>query len=220
MIRINLLPIKQDRRREAGRNQLLIGILILALEMVLGFVLYMDVASDVSEQQNKNNSLNTQVRQIESSIAGHDQIIKEIKEFEKRQEAIDNLMAARTGPVYVMLEISRILSKKGRPTIDNERYQTLIKNNPARGYDENWDYRRVWISAFRENDKNITIEGQGVTHEDVAEFLRRINLSDFFVSSELVSTKLVSPSIKSTDFSLKGSDKVVSFSIIGSVRYQ
>ncbi|MCK9523398.1 MAG: PilN domain-containing protein [Proteobacteria bacterium] len=220
MIRINLLPIKQERKKEALRNQLIIGFLVVAVEVLILFIMFMGISDDIKAQKNENGSLDAQIKRIESSMAEHKEILKEIDEYIKRQEAIDALVAARTGPVNVMLEISRILSRSGKPTIHNDRYQALIKENPIRGYDEDWDFRRVWINTFREKDRNVTITGQGVSHEDVAEFLRRLNLSDFFVSSELVSTSLAVPKVKTSGLELKNMDKVVSFSLIGSVKYK
>jgi type IV pilus assembly protein PilN len=220
MIKINLLPIKQDRKKEAARNQVIIGCLVVAVELLVCFLFYMNISDDIKAQKNENGSLDSQIKRIESSMAEHKKILQEIDEYVKRQEAIDALVAGRTGPVNVMLEISRILSRSGRPTIHNDRYQALIKENPIRGFDEDWDYRRVWIGSFREKDRNVTIAGQGVSHEDVAEFLRRLSLSDFFVSSELVSTSLSNPSVKTSGMDLKNMDKVVSFSVIGSVKYK
>lgn len=220
MIRINLLPIKQDRRKEAGRNHLLIGGLVIMLEIVVAVVVSYNMENDITEQQNQNASVQANINRITQTIAGHDQILAEISEHEQRQAAIEELQAARTGPVQVMLELSRILSKDGKPTIPDEKYQEIIKKNPARGYDENWDFRRVWLVSFTENDKRVTIKGQGISHEDVAEFLRRINLSSFFVSSELVSTKLSSPSIDTTSLGANGRVEVVSFTVVGDIRYR
>ncbi len=66
----------------------------------------------------------------------------------------------------------------------------------------------------------VTIEGQALTHEDVAEFLRRINLSRFFVTTELISTNLGKPMLKlGSDKALK-MDSVVYFTVSGNVRYR
>jgi type IV pilus assembly protein PilN len=220
MIRINLLPIKQDRRREAGRNQVLIGVLILVLEIAGFAYLYFDASADVEAQRNTNQTIQAKVKRIEKQVKDHKRILKEIEEYEKRQEAIDDLQAARTGPVYVMLEISNVLSKGGRPHIDHDRYQEMIQTNPASGYDENWDYRRLWLNSFQEKDRLVRITGQGMTHEDVAEFIRRLNLSDFFTSSELVSTNLELPKLNMEGFERKNSDPVVHFVMTARVRYQ
>ncbi|MBN2525913.1 MAG: PilN domain-containing protein [Deltaproteobacteria bacterium] len=220
MIRINLLPIKQDRRKEAGRNHLLIGVLVVFLEIAVAVVISLNVDDQIAEQQNKNSSLQAQINRINQTIAGHDQILAEISEHEQRQAAIEELQAARTGPVQVMLELSRILSKDGKPTIADEIYQEIIKKNPARGFDENWDFRRVWLTSFDEKDKRVTIKGQGMTHEDVAEFLRRLSLSSFFVSSELVSTNLSGPSIDTRALGATSKVEVVSFTVLGDIRYR
>lgn len=220
MIRINLLPIKQDRRREAGRNQVLIGLLILVLEMACFVLLYFDTDADVDEQRNANQTIQAKVKRIEKQVKDHQRILQEIDEYEKRQQAIESLQAARTGPVYVMLEISNVLSKGGRPHIDHDRYQEMIQTNPASGYDENWDFRRLWVDTFQEKDRLVRITGQGMTHEDVAEFIRRINLSDFFHSTELVSTNLDLPKVTMEGFDHQNADPLVHFVMTAKVKYQ
>jgi type IV pilus assembly protein PilN len=220
MIRINLLPIKQDRRKEAGRNQIIIGLLILALEGAILTVLYLNTSSEVTAQRNANSAIQTQVDRIKNQVKDHKKILAEIEEFEKRQAAIEDLQAARTGPVFVMLELSKILSAGGRPHIDHDVYQQKIQANPTLAYDENWDHRRLWLDTFNEKDRQVKLTGQGTTHEDVAELLRRINLSRFFVSSSLISTNLAPPKIPKAGFEASKSDTVVHFVIQAVVRYK
>ena len=219
MIRINLLPIKQDRRREAARSQLIFAAFILLLEVGVFTILYFNVNTDLEKQWNQNEMIRGSAKRLQAQVKDHQKILDEIAEFEKRQAAIESLQEARTGPVFVMLELSKILSYKGRPHVDHDQYQEMIQIDPAAGYDENWDYRRVWVSQFSEKDRNIDISGQALTHEDVAEFLRRINLSNFFVSSELVSTSLRDPKGLPKTGSNK-LDPVVHFKVIGKVKYR
>jgi type IV pilus assembly protein PilN len=220
MIRINLLPIKQDRRREAGRNQLFIGLAIIAIEIAAFVFLFMDASADVDEQRNANGSVQSEVNRLKAQVKDHKKIIAEIGEFEKRQAAIIGLQDARTGPVYVMLELSNVLSLNGRPHIDNTRYQEMIQIDPASGYDEDWDHRRLWLDEFEEKSREITIKGRALTHEDVAEFLRRLNLSDFFVSNELISTRLEKLSLKLKNTTISKDDPVVKFELKGRLRYR
>jgi type IV pilus assembly protein PilN len=220
MIKINLLPVKQDRRREAGRNQLLVGLLMIVVEIIVGALLYLGASTSLTEQKNANGSIQTQVDRIEKQVKDHQQILADIQEYEKRQEAIDNLEAARTGPAFLMLELSSITSKNGRPNIDHNKYQQMIQMNPTLAFDESWDFRRLWLDSFAEKDKIVKIAGQGVTHEDVAEFLRRLQLSSFFVSSELVSTNLAGPQVAIKDFKPDAADPVVHFVLQAAIRYK
>lgn len=220
MIRINLLPVKKDRRREAARNQLLIGVLILLLEVV-GFVMWnMSVSAEVEEQRNENRTQSAAVEQLKKQVMDHDKILSDIKEYEERSEAIESLQSARSGPVFVMLELSRILSEGGRPHIDMEKYKEMVRLDPAVGYDESWDARRVWLKNFIEDNREVKIEGVGLSHEDVAEFLRRIHLSEFFTEPRLVATDLAKPSVKMEGLSLGDADPVVHFKLEGRVRYR
>jgi type IV pilus assembly protein PilN len=220
MIRINLLPIKQDRRREAARNQVLLGVVTVVVEIAVFAFMYLDLGSEIDTQQNQNSIIEADVRRIQAQIQDHQQILKEIAEFEKRQAAINGLQDARTGPVHVMLELSNILSKRGTPNIDKVKYRELVRLDPTAGYDEDWDYRRLWISSFSEKDREVVIDGQALTHEDVAEFLRRINLSRFFVKSELVSTDLGKIKLKMPGIKDGNTEPVVHFTVNATVRYR
>jgi type IV pilus assembly protein PilN len=220
MIRINLLPIKQDRRREAARNQIVLGVIVVMVQIAAFVIMYLNMAGKIDTQQNTNSNIESDVKRIKAQISDHPAIIKEIEEFEKRQAAIDGLEEARTGPVYIMLEMSNILSKNGRPNIDNAKYQELIRLDPTAGYDENWDYRRLWITSFQEKSRSVVIKGQALTHEDVAEFLRRINLSRFFVTNELISTNMGKPELKLGKANTASMEPVVHFIVSGSVRYR
>jgi type IV pilus assembly protein PilN len=219
MIRINLLPIKQDRRREAGRNQVIIAFGFLLLEALVCWVVHTNLAEKVKEQQNKNQNEQAEVDRIKKGIQDQAKILSEIAVYERRQGAIESLKDGRVGPVYVMLELSKLMSKGGRPQIDNVRYQEMIQTDPTTGYNPDWDFRRVWLSDFKEKERAIELQGQGLTHEDVAEFLRRVNLSDFFVKSELVSTDLKAASVKSARAAAVR-DLVVHFKLKGEVRYR
>lgn len=220
MIRINLLPIKQDRRREAGRIQFYIGLAVVLVECLICFWINSSISSDVDEQVNKNMSVKAEVDSIKRGIRDRGVIVQEIAKYEKRQAAIESLKDARVGPVYVMLELSKILSREGGPQIDNTRYQEMVKTDPTAGYEEGWDYRRLWIDEFSEKDRKIKITGQGLTHEDVAEFLKRVSLSDFFVSSRLISTDLSKPKIQTKTTGPVSTDPVVHFKLEGEVRYR
>ena len=220
MIRINLLPIKQDRRREAARNQMILGGLVLAAELAACTILYINMSGSIEGQQNANSNIESEVRRLKAQVSDHQSILKEIDEFEKRQAAIEGLQEARTGPVYVMLELSKIMSKGGRPNIDNAKYQEAVRLDPTAGYDESWDYRGLWVTRFEEKNRKVTIKGQALTHEDVAEFLRRLNLSRFFVTVELISTNLARPDIRGATGKKYAKDAVVHFMVSGTVRYR
>ena len=48
---------------------------------------------------------------------------------------------------------------------------------------------RLWLVRFEENNRECRIEGVGRTNEDVAEFLRRLQLSELFDNVTLQRTE-------------------------------
>ena len=90
------------------------------------------------------------------------------------------LQAQRSGPTFVMRELSYILSKGRGPTVDTEVYEELLKKDPTAGFNPIWEPKRAWIISFAEKAHAVTIKGGAKSDEDVAEFLKRLKLSAFF----------------------------------------
>ena len=121
------------------------------------------------------------------------------------------LQTARQGPARVLMELSKILSDGGGPTVSSERLDALRHENPLAGFNNGWDIRRLWLSSFTEANRKCTITGFGKTNEDVAELLRRLSLSELFDTVTLQSTASATEPLTSS--------QVVSFTLSCVVRY-
>jgi type IV pilus assembly protein PilN len=88
----------------------------------------------------------------------------------------------------MLLELSRILSEGGGPTVPADQLDQMRRDSPLTVYNPGWDVRRLWIESFEETAHKCTISGFGKTNEDVAEFLRRLNISEVFDKITLTST--------------------------------
>lgn len=189
MIRINLLPTRDAPRRQAAVVQLVaLGVLLTVSASVLVFVDSWQ-RSEITSQERTNMVVESRIDRIQKTIQDHDQIRERIEEIESKQGVIDQLQAGRTGPVMVMVELSKVLSRNGSPSIDHDRYMELVRRSPGQAYDPNWDGRRLWLQAFREEDRGVELSGVALSHEDVAELLRRLSLSDYFYQVVLVETR-------------------------------
>jgi Tfp pilus assembly protein PilN len=73
--------------------------------------------------------------------------------------------------------------------MDAEVLEKLRRENPGAVPSEKWDPHRLWLTAFKEADRNVTVQGFGKTNDDVAEFLRRLTASKFFTDVQLVRTE-------------------------------
>lgn len=192
MIRINLLPgsRKQTLASGGGTQAWVIGYLVVAALMIVALVIvYLGKQRTLNEQLAQNQALQREIDELEEQSANIDTVRAELEQSRQLEQVVNELQRARYGPTAVLMEMSRILSAGGGPTVDPQRLEELRRQNPLAGVNTSWDPRRLWLTDFIEEDRECTIRGTGKTNEDVAEFLRRLTLSEQFEQVELVKTE-------------------------------
>lgn len=191
MIRINLLPEGRRTTASAGSVQawgLAYLLSAFALCVVL-FLVHLNAASALEEQQTKNQALRQQIDRAKTQSGNLAEVEARLAKSRQLEEVANSLQDARQGPTRLLMELSRILSVGGGPTVDPEALDKLRHDNPMAGYNPGWDVRRLWLTSFEEMEGKCSLTGVGRTNEDVAEFLRRLNLSEIFDKVELLNTK-------------------------------
>jgi type IV pilus assembly protein PilN len=199
MVRINLLPDrKQAVRRVAAvgePSQLwLVGVLgALVLTVVVCLFIQKMKQDEFAAIVAENTRTQGQIDAIKKTIANHAEIQARLKELRDREEAIQKLQAARTGPTATLLELAHVLTSGRGPTTDRDKLEQLKRDNPAEVYNQNWDARRLWLTSYIESDRTVKLEGLARDGEDVSELERRLKLSDYFTDVKLL------PGAKTTD---------------------
>jgi len=226
MIRINLLPQKKQIRRRGetagapdlggggdGESQVWLAFVLGAvlLEVIVLLFVYKQKQDQLSQVTKHNTELSGNIDNIKREISQHAAIKAQLKELRDREEAIQKLQAARTGPTATMLELSHILTPGRGPSIDRDRLEQLKRDNPSSVPNPGWDPRRLWLSGFREANREVRITGSARDGEDVSEFLRRLTLSDYFYDVRLL------PATKGIDSVTKL--ELVKFEMSAKVKY-
>jgi type IV pilus assembly protein PilN len=218
MVRINLLPNARKQARsgagggDGSATPWIIAYLAAAfVTMLVCALLYFNGTSALEEQRAQNAALQTQITGLESQSANIDEVRAQLAQSQDLEQVVGDLQRARFGPTRVLMEMSHILSASGGPTVDPERLEAIRRDNPLAGFNPAWDTRRLWITSFIEEDRHVVIEGLGKTNEDVAEFLRRLSLSDSFGEVALTQTEAVNDTASHLD--------LISFELSCSVVY-
>jgi type IV pilus assembly protein PilN len=206
MIRINLLSQKKRvERSEASQVWLAVVMLVVLAEVAMLFVYHSIKAEELADQQRKNAELTSQIDQAKRNVANHEQVKTQLATLRAREEAIQKLQTARSGPTAVLMELARILTPGRGPSIDPDRLAQLRRDNPLSVFNPNWDARRLWLTSFIESQRKLRIDGKARDGEDVSELARRLTLSSYFYDVQLL------PASREQDF--------VKFSIEAKVRY-
>ena len=159
MIEINLLPHREHRRiaelRQTG------AILCLGLVLAGGGIFFVsrDLNADLDRAE-------VNVRQLEAAIEQFKPQEKQVASFKNQRKKLENkldvingLEKARTGPVRLFDELSRLAPD------------------------------RLWLSKLKTKDGAVTVEGSSLDTGIVADFLRSMNESSFFHNVDLKKTK-------------------------------
>jgi type IV pilus assembly protein PilN len=215
MVRINLLP----DRRQPGRRTVSTEPGQLWLLAVFGAILATGVAClfvqkmkerDLAAVLADNNVIQGQIDAINKQIADHPAITARLKELRDREDAIQKLQSARTGPTSTLLELSHLLTIGGRgPTTDRDKLEQMKRDNPTEVYNVNWDPRRLWLTSYQEKDRVVKMAGLARDGEDVSELERRLKLSDYFTEVKLLpGSKITEPATHQELFQWQLSAKV------------
>lgn len=224
MIRINLLPQKRQTRARgagaslddgggSGESQAWLAFVFgaILLEIIVLLFVYKTKQDQLAQVQKHNTELTSNIDNIKREIAQHATIKAQLKELRDREEAIQKLQSARTGPTAAMLELSRIMTPGRGPTVDRDKLEQLKRDNPSSVPNAAWDPRRLWLQSYRETDRVVRLAGLARDGEDVSEFLRRLSLSDYFFDVKLL------PAQKSMDQQTKL--ELVRFEMSAKARY-
>ncbi len=179
MLKINLLPQKEGKRRRAGggRQWLAILGLLVVIEFLVLYVWYSGVADEAAEAE-------ASARRAEEKIAALEKKKTQLEEREQaklelaRQNVIfEKLKAEKTGPPEMLKFLSYVLTKKE----DNLYNREELKAQEAAGWASGWDTHRLWLTEVTQSDTDFAINGLARSHEDVAEFYRRLESGIYFV---------------------------------------
>jgi type IV pilus assembly protein PilN len=218
MVRINLLPDRRQpgRRKTPGGAEPAQTWLIAVAGAIAGaivlclFVQKMkqdELASIVDENVRTQGQIDT----IKRQIADHATIKDRLKELRDREEAIQRLQAARTGPTSTLLELARVLTTGRGPTADRDAIEQLRRDNPSEVYNPNWDPHRLWLTSYTEANRVVKLAGNARDGEDVSELERRLNVSDYFSEVKLL------PGAKTAD--AQTHQELFKFELSAKVRY-
>jgi type IV pilus assembly protein PilN len=180
MIKINLLPVKAAKRREQGQKQLLAGVVVISAALVAIIAFHGTQVSKINQMRDDNQKLSRAIAQLKAEIGDYDLIKAQRDELIRQRDAIKRLQANRSGPTYMMRELSDILTPGKGPTFNKEQYEDRIKRDPNAGFNPNWDTRRAWLISYAETAHSVKLKGGAKSDEDVAEFLKRLKVSAFF----------------------------------------
>ena len=157
MILINLLPHREVARKlRRDIFNLSLGASALVGGLLAG-IIFLWYQAQISGQQDKNQLLQTEIKQFDNQIKDIAGLESEIAALRARQQAVEDLQADRNLPVHLLTE--------------------LVKQLPD----------GIYISSMRQELQSVTLQGVAQSNERVSELLRNLgNNTPWFAKPELI----------------------------------
>jgi Tfp pilus assembly protein PilN len=183
MIRINLLPQKKSKRRQAsskGEQNVAIGMgIIVAAAAGVYFLVHAPKQRDLEAAQNSVNNLTRQNNALKQKTADLPQLRQEKKAAILQEQAITRLAESRATPAWFLHELSQILTRGGEPSM-TPAMKKKLQNDKSRDWQENWDPTHVYITSIAEQKGAFTLKGEAQSDRDVTQLNKRLKASMFF----------------------------------------
>lgn len=163
MIKINLLPVRASRKREAGKQWIALFVVVIVATLIGNGIWY-------NETEKKVTAVKARVKRYQDDLNTLNKIIGEVKNIKQEKEAITKkldtlkkLKDGRTGPVKVMDELATLMPQG------------------------------VWIGTWDEGaGGHLSFSGSGKSYDEVANFAKKLRESRFFTNVTLKGTRQVS----------------------------
>jgi type IV pilus assembly protein PilN len=155
MANINLLPWREELRKEQTRQFVTLLIISVLLTGAIILLIHVNIAKSIDHQMQRNNILNNEIAKLESEL-------KEIKDLEEtkskllsRMEIIQSLQQKRPQVVHVFDEIVRTLPEG------------------------------VYLNSIVQQGDNLKFTGMAESNGRVSAYMRNIDASEWLTDPKL-----------------------------------
>ena len=173
MIRINLLPVREARRAANLRKQGML--LVFAAGAGVGICLLIStwMAARIAHERSIMTAREAELKKLEATMNEVKKFQAEQQEIEQKLAIIDQIEAARMGPVKIMDELATRIPQ------------------------------RVWLTKMVEKGGVLELEGRSIDAEVVADFVVALEESPMLSNVDLQETTLEEvEGLKLSDFKL------------------
>ncbi len=189
MQRINLVDRRSPAPRSARPSWLAgVGGGTVVLLLAGLFVVHANERAETALREADNVRQQAAIEAITARVTDHPAVRAELREHQQHAEVINSLQHRRVDASARLLEISRILSRGGAPTVRPGCVSDSC--NAPFPFSTTWDPHRLWLTAMEEEGDRLLIRGEGLSVDDVGELLKRLQLSAFFNDVRLEHTEL------------------------------
>ncbi len=161
MLRINLLPIRQLKKRAKARNQIISFFTLFAfLFLILGAVAFLQIT--------KINNIESSIVQLKKEKKRYAPILAEMKRLEKAKNDLEN-----------KIKIIKKLKRDSAVTVH-------ILDEVAKKVDS----KRMWLKSLKQQGASLSLTGVALDNRTIAQFMDALKQSPYISGVNLSNATL------------------------------
>lgn len=174
MIRINLLPHREQRRAARQRQfTVLATAVVISAALVVGAV-HMLLAGRIDSQNARNAYLEGEIAKLDKQIADIKELKAQTQALLARKQVVETLQTNRAQAVYLLDQLVRLLPDG------------------------------VYLKAVKQTGNEVNVQGYAQSNARVATLIRNLEASPYLESSDLVETKAATVNgLRVSEFAVK-----------------
>lgn len=161
MIRINLLPHREEKRKAKRQRFFALAGMVVVLAALIVFFGWTINEQAISSQEEKNAFLKTEIEKLDKQIAQIKTLKAEIEILLKKKEVIETLQRDRGMAVSLLVEIARQIPEG------------------------------AYLRSLKQTDLKVALTGVSQSNSRVSELMRNLAQSPAFQNPRLIETKAV-----------------------------
>jgi type IV pilus assembly protein PilN len=161
MIRINLLPHREQKRQARQRQFVSVAIWLAILSLAVVGLVHVVFVTQIENQQSRNKLLKDEIAKLDEQIKEIDRLREQIQAVIARKQIVETLQANRSEAVHLIDQLVRQLPDG------------------------------VYLTSVKQVGPKVTLVGYAQSNARVSTLMRNIDSSPWVAQPELVEIRLV-----------------------------
>ena len=173
MIRLNLLPHREQKRQARRRQFVSLSISLAILAVAVVALVHVVLASRIDNQNSRNQLLKTEIAKLDEQIKEIDRLREQTQALLARKQIVETLQTNRTEAVHLIDQIVRQIPDG------------------------------IYLRSVKQTDNRVTLVGYAQSNARVSTLMRNIESSPWLEKPALVEIKSVQlPGGRANEFTL------------------
>lgn len=173
MIRINLLPHREQKRAARQRELTFLASAVSVLGLLIVFMVHTVLGTQIENQGARNNFLEAEIKKLDDQIAEIKVLKEQTQAMLARKQVVETLQSNRSAVVYLLDQLVRQLPDG------------------------------VYLKTVKQSGNNVSLQGYAQSNARVATLMRSLEASPWLQSPNLIEVKAATiNNLRASEFTL------------------